>query len=71
MAFNERLAEIKSGFTADFWIANTLELFERFAYYGSTAVLTVFLARKVGLEKEAGTLAGIFFFRVSFSYFQL
>ncbi|WP_276373874.1 MFS transporter [Chryseolinea sp. H1M3-3] len=60
MAFSKKLEEIKSGFTADFWIANTLELFERFAFYGSKAVLTVFLANKVGLVNEAGTLAGLF-----------
>ncbi len=60
MGFRQRLDEIKSGFTSDFWIANTLELFERFAFYGSTAVLTMFLARKVGLVNEAATLAGLF-----------
>lgn len=43
-----------------FWVANTLELFERLAYYGAKAVLTVFLAEKVGLHEEAGTLAGTF-----------
>lgn len=43
-----------------FWVANTLELFERLAYYGSKAVLTVFLANKVGLNEEAGFLAGLF-----------
>src|SRR5688572_18012590 len=60
MRFKERLAEIKSGFTSDFWIANTLELFERLAFYGSKAVLTVFLVTEVGLVNEAGTLAGLF-----------
>jgi proton-dependent oligopeptide transporter, POT family len=60
MTFNQRLAEIKSGFSSTFWIANTLELFERLAYYGSKAVLTVFIATKVGLEAEAGFLAGLF-----------
>jgi POT family proton-dependent oligopeptide transporter len=60
MGFRQRLDEIKSGFTSDFWIANTLELFERFAFYGSKAILTVFLVTKVGLVDEAGTLAGLF-----------
>ena len=60
MGFRERLDEIKSGFTSDFWIANTVELFERFAFYGSKAVLTVFLVTKVGLVDDAGTLAGLF-----------
>ncbi len=57
---NQRFAEIKSGFSSDFWVANTLELFERFAFYGSKAILTVFLVTKVGLVEEAGTLAGLF-----------
>lgn len=60
MGLRQRLDEIRSGFTSDFWIANTLELFERLAFYGATAVLTMFLARKVGLENDAATLAGLF-----------
>lgn len=60
MTFSERIQEIRTGFISTFWIANTLELFERLAYYGAKAVLTVFLATKVGLEKEAGFLAGLF-----------
>ena len=60
MAFAKRLEEIKSGFTPDFWVANILELFERFAFYGSKAVLAVFIAEKVGLDEEAGTLSGMF-----------
>lgn len=54
------LKELRRGFSSTFWIANTLELFERLAFYGSKAVLTVFLAKKVGLEDDAGLLAGIF-----------
>ena len=60
MGWRQRLEEIRSGFTSDFWIANTLELFERLAFYGATAVLTMFLARKVGLENDAATFAGLF-----------
>lgn len=60
MSLRERVTNILNGFSSTFWIANTLELFERLAYYGSKAVLTVFLATKVGLEKEAGFLAGLF-----------
>lgn len=60
MTLAERWREIRTGFAPTFWIANTLELFERLAYYGSKAVLTVFLAEKVGLKEEAGTLAGLF-----------
>jgi proton-dependent oligopeptide transporter, POT family len=60
MGLRQRLDEAKSGFTSDFWIANTVELFERLAFYGSKAVLTVFLVTKVGLVNDAGTLAGLF-----------
>jgi len=60
MTLNQRLQEVRSGFSSTFWIANTLELFERLAYYGMKAVLTVFLATKAGLADEAGALAGTF-----------
>src|SRR3989337_203415 len=60
MGFNQQLGEIKSGFSSNFWIANTLELFERFAFYGSKAILVKFLVDKVGLTKEAATFAGLF-----------
>ena len=55
-----RLREIRTGFTRTFWIANVLELFERLAFYGAKAVLAVYLATKVGLQEEAGALAGLF-----------
>src|SRR3954466_8998179 len=49
------------GFSRNFWVANTLELFERFAFYGSKAVLTIYLAERVGLgAQRAGSLAGLF-----------
>ncbi len=60
MDISQTLTTVRSGFQRSFWVANTLELFERLAFYGSKAVLTVYLANKVGLEKEAGTLAGLF-----------
>lgn len=62
----DRLRKLYTGFSSSFWIANTLELFERLAYYGSKAVLTYYLANKVGLQDEAGTLAGIFNFVLYF-----
>ena len=50
------------GFTPTFWVANVLELFERLAYYGSKAILTVYIAEKVGLGPErAGFLVGSVF----------
>jgi POT family proton-dependent oligopeptide transporter len=60
MTLQQRFAEIKNGFSSTFWIANTLELFERLAFYGAKAVLSVFIAEKVGLKEEAGSLAGLF-----------
>ncbi len=50
------LAELTSGFSKTFWIANTLELFERFAYYASKAVLAVYIADHVGLGPTTATL---------------
>jgi proton-dependent oligopeptide transporter, POT family len=53
---------LRSGFSRTFWVANVLELFERFAYYGSKAVLAVYIADQVGLGPEAaGWLAGSVF----------
>lgn len=60
MTLQSRLADLRNGFTPTFWVANTLELFERFAFYGSKAVLAYFLATKVGLQDEAATLTGWF-----------
>lgn len=60
MTFSERIHEIRNGFLPTFWVANTLELFERLAFYGSKAVLAYFLATKVGLNDEAATLTGWF-----------
>lgn len=60
MTLEERWREIRTGFVPSFWVANTLELFERFAYYGSKAVLTVFLVDKVGLTEDGGALSGTF-----------
>ncbi|MEJ7645595.1 MAG: MFS transporter [Chryseolinea sp.] len=60
MVITKRLQELRKAFSSTFWIANTLELFERLAFYGAKAVLTKYLAEKVGLVEEAGTLAGLF-----------
>jgi dipeptide/tripeptide permease len=60
MTFTERIDEIKHGFSPTFWVANTLEVFERLAFYGSKAVLAYYLATKVGLNDEAATLTGWF-----------
>ena len=53
---------LRRGFSPTFWVANVIELFERFAYYSSKAILAVFIAEQVGLGAEAGTfLAGSVF----------
>lgn len=53
---------LRRGFSRTFWVANVIELFERFAYYGSKAILAVYIADQVGLGPEAaGWLAGSVF----------
>ncbi len=54
------LDKVRTGFHRTFWVANVLELFERLAFYGTKAVLVIYLANKVGLADEAGTLAGTY-----------
>ncbi len=52
---------VRTGFDRTYWVANVLELFERFAFYGAKAILTVYLAERVGLGAQtAGSLAGLF-----------
>jgi len=61
MSWAKRLHQLRSGFHRTFWIANTLELFERFAFYGAKAVLAVYLAEKVALGPQlAASLVGAF-----------
>jgi len=60
--FSEFVTQARTGFGRNFWVANTLELFERFAYYGSKAILAVYVAETVGLGPEqAGWLVGSLF----------
>ncbi len=48
-------------FPRAFWVANTVELFERAAYYGVFIVITLYLSRILGFgDIEAATIAGIF-----------
>jgi dipeptide/tripeptide permease len=62
-----RLAEIRAGFHSSFWVANTTELFERLAYYGTTAVLAIYLKERLHFSAElAGWLLGTFGFVVWF-----
>ena len=67
MGFSERVREIREGFEPAFWVANGTELFERLAYYATTAVLAIYLHEDLHLTVEqAGGLMGIFGFVVWF-----
>ena len=62
MSFAAFVEKTRTGFSRTFWVANVIELFERFAYYGSKAILAVFVADQVGLGPEkAGWLVGSLF----------
>lgn len=48
-------------FSRAFWVANTVELFERAAYYGLFIALTLYLSRIIGFrDAAAGIIAGLF-----------
>ena len=67
VSLGERLAEIRAGFHRSFWIANTTELFERLAYYGTSAVLAIYLREQLRFSAElAGWMLGTFGFVVWF-----
>ena len=60
MALAQRIEEVRSGFQRPFWVANFTEIFERVAYYGTTAVLAIYLSEQLHFSSElAGTLVGI------------
>lgn len=51
----------KIKFSRAFWVANTVELFERAAYYGVFIVITLYLSRILGFNDiQAASIAGIF-----------
>jgi dipeptide/tripeptide permease len=51
----------KVKFSRTFWTANTVELFERAAYYGVFIAITLYLSRVVGFDDiEAAWIGGIF-----------
>jgi POT family proton-dependent oligopeptide transporter len=57
----QRLREIRSGFETAFWVANVTELFERLAYYATTAVLAIYLNEQLHFSSElTGWLFGTF-----------
>ncbi len=67
MSFSQRLQEIRTGFERAFWVANITELFERLAYYGTSAVLAIYLSEQLHFSKVlTGWMIGIFGFVVWF-----
>jgi len=67
VGLHQRLAEIRAGFHRSFWVANASELFERLAYYGTTAVLAIYLREQLHFSPElTGWLIGTFGFVVWF-----
>jgi dipeptide/tripeptide permease len=67
VSVGQRLSEIRGGFERPFWVANFTELFERVAYYGTTAVLAIYLNEQLHFSKElTGWMTGIFGFVVWF-----
>ena len=50
------------GFTRAFWVSNTVELFERMAYYAVFIVLTIYLSSILGFNDfEASMIFRLFF----------
>jgi POT family proton-dependent oligopeptide transporter len=63
----QRWSEIRSGFQSAFWVANFTEIFERLAYYGTNAVLAIYLSEQLHFSSELTSwLVGIFGFVVYF-----
>ena len=61
MSFTQRLREIRSGFEPAFWVANFTEIFERVAYYATSAVLAIYLSEQLHFSSElTGWVVGIF-----------
>src|SRR6201993_1489623 len=57
----QRLREIRSGFQPAFWAANFTEIFERVAYYATTAVLAIYLNEQLHFSTELpGWIMGTF-----------
>lgn len=53
--------EKKIKFSKAFWVANTVELCERAAYYGVFVVITLYLSRILGFDDiQSATIAGVF-----------
>ncbi len=63
----EHLKETKDQYNSKFWVVNTLELFERGAYYGTMAILAVHFHDNLGYSASLyGTLAMVLMFLLYF-----
>jgi proton-dependent oligopeptide transporter, POT family len=61
LSFGQRLREIRAGFQPAFWAANFTEIFERIAYYATTAVLAIYLNEHLHFSAElTGWIVGTF-----------
>lgn len=61
MSASLRLQEIRDGFERPFWVANFCEIFERIAYYATTAVLAIYLSEQLHFSAQlTGWLVGTF-----------
>ena len=61
MSAGDRWREIRSGFESSFWVANFTEIFERIAYYGTLAVLAIYLNEQLHFSPElTGSVIGTF-----------
>jgi proton-dependent oligopeptide transporter, POT family len=61
LPLSQRLNEIRTGFESAFWVANFTEIFERIAYYATTAVLAIYLSEQLHFSSElTGWLVGAF-----------
>lgn len=61
LSFDQRLAEIRTGFSRPFWVANISEIFERLSYYGAFSSLALYLQTTLNFSTEqTGTLTGLF-----------
>lgn len=57
----EKKRTIKEGFSKAFWVANSVELLERAAYYGVFIVITIYLSRILSFtDIEAALISGLF-----------
>jgi proton-dependent oligopeptide transporter, POT family len=61
MGFDQRVADVRTGFERSFWVANVSELFERLSYYAAFASLARYLHEALNFPTErAADLSGLF-----------